>query len=73
MKALSHWQPYLGWTTKPFVILTDHANLQYWKAPRDLNRRTARWHADLQEYDYQIKLVLLMAKPTNCNFSAITS
>ena len=32
-----------------------NANLQYWKAPKDLNRRTARWHADLQEYDYEIK------------------
>ena len=34
--------------------MTDHANLQYWKSPRNLNRRTARWHADLQEYDYEI-------------------
>jgi hypothetical protein len=57
MKALSHWQPYLGWTTKPFVILTDHANLQYWKASRDLNQRTARWHADLQEYNYLVKYI----------------
>ncbi len=54
MKSLAHWRPYLGWTKEPFVILTDHANLQYWKAPKNLNRRTARWHADLQEYDYEI-------------------
>jgi hypothetical protein len=38
MKSLSHWRPYLGWTKEPFTILTDHANLQYWKSPRDLNR-----------------------------------
>ena len=55
MKSLAHWRPYLGWTKEPFIILTDHANLQYWKSPRDLNRRTARWHADLQEYDYEIQ------------------
>ena len=55
MKSLAHWRPYLGWTKEPFAILTDHANLQYWKAPKDLNRRTARWHADLQKYDYEIK------------------
>ena len=55
MKSLAHWRPYLGWTKEPFTILTNHANLQYWKAPKDLNRRTARWHADLQEYDYEIK------------------
>ena len=54
MKALAHWRPYLGWTKHPFTIMTDHANLQYWKSPRNLNRRTARWHADLQEYDYKI-------------------
>ena len=35
----------------------DHANLQYWKSPRNLNWRTARWHADLQEYDYEIQHV----------------
>jgi hypothetical protein len=37
MKSLVHWQPYLGWTKEPFTILTDHINLQYWKAPRNLN------------------------------------
>ena len=37
--------------------MTDHANLQYWKSPKNLNRRTARWHADLQEYDYKILYV----------------
>src|SRR6266566_155597 len=54
MKSLAHWRPYLGWTKEPFTIMTDHANLQYWKSPRNLNRRTARWHVDLQEYDYEI-------------------
>ena len=41
MKALAHWRPYLGWTKVPFVIRTDHANLQYWKAPQNLNRQIA--------------------------------
>ena len=54
MKALAHWRQYLGWTKEPFTIMTDHANLQYWKSPKNLNRRTARWQADLQEYDYEI-------------------
>ena len=57
MKALAHWRPYLGWTKFPFTIMTDHANLQYWKSPKNLNRRTARWHVDLQEYDYEILYV----------------
>ena len=54
MKSLTHWQHYLDWMKFLFIILTDHANLQYWKAPKNLNRRTARWHADLQEYDFTI-------------------
>ena len=57
MKALTHWRPYLGWTKFPITIMTDHANLQYWKSPKNLNRRTARWHMDLQEYDYEILYV----------------
>ncbi len=57
MKSLAHWRHYLGWTKFPFIILTDHANLQYWKAPKNLNRRTAQWHADLQEYDFEIHYI----------------
>ncbi len=41
----------------PFTILTDHANLQYWKAPQKLNHRTAQWHANLQEYDFVTKYI----------------
>ena len=57
MKSLSHWRPYLGWTKEPFIIWTNHANLQYWKSPRNLNCCTTRWHADLQEYDFQIEYI----------------
>jgi hypothetical protein len=54
MMALSHWRQYLAWTKVPFTIMMDHANLQYWKSPKNLTRRTVRWHLDLQEYDYDI-------------------
>jgi reverse transcriptase-like protein len=37
MKSLTHWRHYLGWTKFPFIILTDHTNLQFWKAPKNLN------------------------------------
>ena len=57
MKALAHWRPYLGWTKFPFTILTDHANLQYWKSPCNLNQQTACWHADLQEYNYELEYI----------------
>jgi hypothetical protein len=65
MKSLAHWQPYLEWTKEPFTILTDHANLQYWKALRNLNQRMAKWHADLQEYNYKIQHI-----PGKVNISA---
>ena len=58
MKALTYWQPYLGWTKEPFTIMTDHTNLQYWKSPKNLNCRTAHWHVDLQEYNFNILYIL---------------
>ena len=33
MKTLAHWRQYLIWTPEPFTILTNHANLLYWKSP----------------------------------------
>ena len=57
MKALAHWRHYLGWTKTPFIIHTNHTNLQYWKSPRNLKHCTARRHADLQEYDYILEYI----------------
>jgi Integrase zinc binding domain len=42
--------------------MTDHTNLQYWKSPKNLNRQMAWWHADPQEYDYEI---LYIPRKTN--------
>jgi RNase H-like domain found in reverse transcriptase len=57
IKAILHWRPYLIWTKEPFTILTDHANLLHWKSPRKLNRRTARWHGELQDYNFKLQHV----------------
>ena len=38
MQSLVHWRRYLGWTYEPFIIPTDHKNLQSWKSPQKLNR-----------------------------------
>jgi len=57
MKAIMHWRPYLIWTDSLFTIYTDHANLLYWKSPRKLNRRMARWHSELQDYDFVLEHV----------------
>jgi hypothetical protein len=42
MMVLDHWRQYLGWMKVPFMIMTDHTNLQYWKSPQNLMRCTAR-------------------------------
>jgi RNase H-like domain found in reverse transcriptase/Integrase zinc binding domain len=54
MKAITHWRPYLIWTKETFTILTDHTNLLHWKSPRKLNRQTARWHGELQDYNFEL-------------------
>ena len=41
MKALAHWRPHLAGTKTPVLVLTDHANLTFWKAPRKVNQRVA--------------------------------
>jgi hypothetical protein len=57
MKALAHWRPHLAGSTIPVTVLTDHANLTFWKSPRKVNRRVARWFAELQEYHLKIQHV----------------
>jgi RNase H-like domain found in reverse transcriptase len=57
IKAISHWRPYLIWTKEPFTILTDHANLLHWESPRKLNRHTACWHGELQDYNFKLQHV----------------
>jgi hypothetical protein len=49
IKALEHWRPHLAATEEPVTVLTDHANLTFWKNPRKVNRRVARWFATLQD------------------------
>jgi RNase H-like domain found in reverse transcriptase len=57
IKAISHWRPYLIWTKEPFTILTNHANLLHWKSPQKLNRHTAHWHGELQDYNFRLQHV----------------
>src|SRR5712675_2274116 len=56
VKALKHWCHHLAGAKHPFTVVTDHANLAYWKESRDLNRCTARWHSFLQDYWFFIQI-----------------
>jgi hypothetical protein len=54
IKAIENWRAHLIWMEKPFIIKTDHKNLTYWKEPRKLTGRMARWHEKLQDYNFKI-------------------
>jgi hypothetical protein len=57
LKSLEHWRPHLASTEIPVTVLTDHANLTFWKNPRKVNRRVAHWFVTLQDYNLVIKHV----------------
>ena len=75
IKALEHWRPHLAATEDPVTVLTDHANLTFWKNPRKVNRRVARWFSFLQDYNLIIKHVPgklhagpdMLSRPPNTN------
>ncbi|CCO35818.1 hypothetical protein RSOLAG1IB_11044 [Rhizoctonia solani AG-1 IB] len=52
--SLEHWRIYLEATTEPITIFTDHRNLEYWKESRTFNRRHARWHLLLANFNLRI-------------------
>ncbi len=41
--ALEEWRHWLEGTTHPFIVLTDHKNLEYLRLAKRLNPRQARW------------------------------
>jgi len=57
IKALQHWRPHLAWTLHPFMLITNHTNLTFWKHPQKVNRHVAQWYRELQDYWFEIKHV----------------
>ena len=51
MRALDTWRHYLLGSPTTVQVFTDHKNLTYFRQPRNLNCRQARWLLDLSEYD----------------------
>lgn len=54
IEALKDWRHYLEGLPKPFEIITDHANLEYWRTAQDLSRRQARWSLFLSRFDFRL-------------------
>jgi hypothetical protein len=54
VETFRHWRHYLHSAVHQIKVHTDHANLLYWKNPGDHNRRVARWHAELMDYNFEL-------------------
>lgn len=55
VRALQEWRHYVQGSQFKTLVLSDHKNLTYWRSPKKLNRRQARWHLELSEYDIELK------------------
>ncbi|KAJ8455645.1 hypothetical protein ONZ51_g12371 [Trametes cubensis] len=51
VRALEAWQHFLQGSPHPTEILSDHKNLTYFHTAQKLNRRQARWHLFLSEFN----------------------
>ncbi|KAI0991901.1 hypothetical protein K3495_g16286, partial [Podosphaera aphanis] len=53
--CLQEWQAELMSVTKPFTILSDHKNLNYFTTKRLLNERQVRYNDVLQQFNFILK------------------
>jgi len=54
VRALTEWRHYIHGSTHSTTIHCDHKNLTYWRSPQRLNRRQARWHLFVSEFDLEL-------------------
>ncbi|KAK3574226.1 hypothetical protein QTP86_004306 [Hemibagrus guttatus] len=52
--ALEEWRHWLEGAKHPFLVLTDHKNLEYLQAAKRLNPRQARWALFFTRFDFTI-------------------
>ncbi|KAI2645880.1 Transposon Tf2-11 polyprotein [Labeo rohita] len=52
--ALEEWRHWLEGAKLPFIILTDHRNLEYLRSARRLNHRQARWVLFFTRFDCSV-------------------
>ncbi len=45
--ALGEWRHWLEGSAQPFLVWTDHKNLEYIRSAKRLSSRQARWHSSL--------------------------
>uniref|UniRef100_A0A3B1IMZ3 Gypsy retrotransposon integrase-like protein 1 n=1 Tax=Astyanax mexicanus TaxID=7994 RepID=A0A3B1IMZ3_ASTMX len=52
--ALEEWRHWLEGALHPFVVLTDHKNLEYLRTAKRLNSRQARWSLFFSRFNFSI-------------------
>uniref|UniRef100_A0A3B1J2C0 Gypsy retrotransposon integrase-like protein 1 n=1 Tax=Astyanax mexicanus TaxID=7994 RepID=A0A3B1J2C0_ASTMX len=52
--ALEEWRHWLEGAKHPFVVLTDHKNLEYLRTAKRLNSRQARWSLFFSRFQFSI-------------------
>lgn len=52
--ALKVWRHYLEGAKHPFIVYTDHKNIEYFKSAKSLNRRHARWALMFTQFEFTI-------------------
>ena len=55
IRCLNEWRGELIGLQNPFVILTDHKNLEYFMTSRKLGERQVRWAQFLSEFNFRIQ------------------
>jgi len=51
MRGLRNWDYLLKGTEKPVLVYTDHANLRYYRDPRKIGPRVARYLPEREQYN----------------------
>lgn len=55
VRSLEEWRGELMGVAKPFTILSDHRNLQYFMTTRKLSERQVRWSHFLSQFNFTLK------------------
>ncbi|KAI7951025.1 hypothetical protein MJO29_009699 [Puccinia striiformis f. sp. tritici] len=63
--AFQEWRAWLIDTTKPVLVMSDHANLRYFMDSQKLSNRQARWAAFLVSFHFVIQHVSGKANPAD--------
>ena len=54
-RGLTHWRHLILSSSFETTVLTDHKNLEYYRQPHHINRRVARYVAQLADYNFVLK------------------